>query len=448
MAEPVRFRDTIYALSSGSGMAGVAVIRFSGPNADAVLAALGVDPLPAPRFAALHTLTRPGDGGGLDRALVLRFPGPGSVTGEDVAEIHAHGGEAVVAAVFEAVSGTGLARVAEPGEFTRRAFENGKLDLTQAEAIADLVEARTEAQRRQALAQYGGGLGEMYDQWRTKLVDVLAHAEAEIDFSDEELPEALHAQVVSRINNIKQEVINHSSAGLLGENIRLGVPVTILGAPNVGKSSLLNALARRDIAIVSSEAGTTRDVVEVQLNLGGYAVTVQDTAGLHEARGAIEAEGIRRAEAKARDAVLRIVVVDPTNPGIPDQIAGFLDEDTLLVANKRDITGEDTAGIGGRRVDHNVSARDGYGIDALMADVARRVARRLSGQEGVVPTRQRHREALSEAVAALDRSLEADLPELAAEDIRIATRALGRITGRVDIDEMLDAVFRDFCIGK
>ncbi len=448
MPETGGFQDTIFALSSGAGMAGVAVVRLSGANVDRILGLLGVDELPPPRQAALYGLTRPDDGSPLDQGLVVRFPAPASFTGEDVAELHVHGSDAILSALFEDISQSEMARLAEPGEFTRRAFENGKLDLTQAEGLADLIEARTEGQRKLALKQYDGVLADLYDRWRAELVDILAYAEAEIDFSDEELPEALHAQVVARINQLKQEIVNHSSSALLGENLRLGLPVTILGAPNVGKSSLLNALARRDAAIVSEEAGTTRDVVEVQLNLGGYAVNIQDTAGLHEAQGEVEAEGIRRAESRGRDAALKIVVLDGLASTVPALIAEWIDESAIVVASKLDLAGTRLDDVAGFPVDFHVSAITGTGIGELLAEVSERVASRLSGQEGAVPTRQRHRDALRDAREALDRALSANLPELAAEDIRLATRALGRITGRVDVDEMLEAVFRDFCIGK
>ena len=440
--------DTIYALSSGAGMAGVAVVRVSGSNTDNLLKKIGIVELPRARYAALHNLSTLDGADIIDQALVLRFPAPASFTGEDVAELHIHGSEAVLDRLFREIGASGLARLAEPGEFTRRAFENGKLDLTGAEALGDLIAARTDRQRRQALRQYDGGLAALYDGWRTRLIGIMAHAEAEIDFSDEELPEALHTKVVANINEIIQEINQHRHTGLLGENIRLGLPVVIVGAPNVGKSSLLNTIARRDAAIVSEEAGTTRDVVEVQMNLGGFAVTLQDTAGIHEARGAVEKEGIRRAEQSAVEAALMVAVLDATSDTIPDRIGRLIDERTILVANKTDLVNGSLTEVGGIPLDHAVSVRTGDGIDAFLVALEDHVSRMLSGHEGLVPTRARHREALAEAADALDRAVTAKLPELAAEDIRLAVRALGRITGRVDIDEMLDAVFRDFCIGK
>ena len=440
--------DTIYALSSGAGMAGVAVVRVSGQETDNILKRLGIVGLSPARYAALHNLSTLDGADIIDQALVLRFPAPASFTGEDVAELHVHGSEAVLDLLFHEIGASGLARLAEPGEFTRRAFENGKLDLTGAEALGDLIAARTDRQRRQALRQYDGGLADFYDGWRSRLIGIMAHAEAEIDFSDEELPQALHTQVVANINEIIQEINQHRHTGLLGESIRLGLPVVIVGAPNVGKSSLLNTIARRDAAIVSEEAGTTRDVVEVQINLGGFAVTLQDTAGIREARGVVEQEGIRRAEQRAVEAALVVAVLDASTDTIPDRIGHLINERTILVANKTDLVDGPLTCIGGIPIDHAVSVRTGAGIDAFLVALEDHVSGMLSGYEGLVPTRARHREALAEAAVALERAVTAKLPELAAEDIRLAVRALGRITGRVDIDEMLEAVFRDFCIGK
>lgn len=442
--------ETIYALSSGAGAAGVAVVRVSGSQVDSILKLLNVLPLPAQRYAALHNIRDPKTSAMLDQALVIRFPGPGSFTGEDVAELHIHGGEAVLTAVLSALRDTGLARMAENGEFTRRAFENGKLDLTAAEAIGDLVASRTEEQRKLALRQYDGGLADLYEGWRSGLIDLLGYAEAEIDFSDEELPDALHNVVVDKIAAIKQQVIDHSHTALLGEQIRTGFPISILGAPNAGKSSLMNLLARGDVAIVSEVAGTTRDVIEVQMDLGGYAVTISDTAGIRDPNDEIEAEGVRRAEKKAHHSALKIVVIDVTGPELSYRVRRLIDADTVVVANKSDL-GPVPAWVGDildTKVVCTLSAKTGDGVAELVSTVSGLVRVELSAYEGPVPTRQRHREALLECVDSLERAEAASLPELAAEDVRLAARALGRITGRVDIDEVLDTVFRDFCIGK
>ncbi len=443
-------RDTIFALSSGAGLAGVAVVRISGPNADPLLSALGVAPLPDPRNAALQHIGRGDDGEPIDQALVLRFPAPGSFTGEDVAELHVHGGAAVLEALFAAIYDTGLGRLAEPGEFTRRAFENGKLDLTAAEGLGDLVAARTDAQRRLALRQYDGSLSDLYEGWRARLVGLMGYTEVEIDFSDEELPDGLSDRTRRDIAAVYKEIIQHVVGSERGEHIRTGFPIVILGAPNVGKSTLLNCLAKRDAAIVSETAGTTRDVIEVQMNLGGFAVTLTDTAGIRDATDAVETEGVRRAEARARDAALKLVVLDASAAEVPEPVRALIDDDTLIVANKADLLSgpyEAPTVLGDGEV-HGVSAVNGDGLEGLMARLADMVRERLSGAEGPLPTRQRHQDALNTAAEALARVEAAAYPELAAEDVRMALGALGRITGRVDIDEVLDTVFQDFCIGK
>ncbi len=443
-----KISDTIYALSSGAGLAGVSVVRISGPQADALLTSLGVSPLPEARYAALHKLG--GDGPVIDQALVLRFPAPGSFTGEDVAELHVHGGRAVLAAVLEAISDTGLARHAEPGEFTRRAFENGKLDLTAAEGLADLVAAQTDAQRRLALRQYDGALADLYEGWRQRLIDLMGYAEAEIDFSDEELPEGLRAATEERISALNAEIAQHIVGADRGEQIRSGFPIVILGAPNVGKSSIINYLAKRDVAIISEVAGTTRDVIEVQLNLGGFAVTVSDTAGLREASDDIEAEGVRRAEQRAAGAALRLVILDATDNTLPERVRGLITGEAIVVVNKTDLVKGTYSPLelpdGMKPL--LVSAETGAGLEDLLSHLTGYVRARLDATEAPLPTRQRHREALVDANAALSNVTDAPYPELAAEDARVALRALGRITGRVDIDEILDTVFRDFCIGK
>ncbi len=435
-------QETIYALSSAPGRAGVAVIRVSGPAAGAALAALaGSAPVPA-RKAVLRVL-RGGDGAAIDRALVLWLPGPGSFSGEDMAEFQCHGGRAVVEAVLEALAAVPCLRPAEPGEFTRRAVENGRLDLTQAEAIADLVDAETGAQRRQALRQYEGALANLYEDWRTRLIRASAYAEAEIDFSEEEIPDGLAAQSRAAIAGIAGEIEAHLADGHRGERVREGLYLTVLGLPNAGKSSLLNALAKRDVAIVTETPGTTRDVIEVHLDLGGYAVIVADTAGLRQTDEAIEAEGVRRALARAQSADLVLLLLDGTaaDPydGLPDGVA---QRAHLTVWNKADLPWPE------RREGLAISAKSGEGLAALIDTIAQRV-RLLLDESGTPPlTRPRHRHALGQALAALRRSLATDEAELAAEDLRLAVRAIGRITGRVDVEDLLDVIFRDFCIGK
>lgn len=435
--------DTIFALASAAGRAGVQVIRISGAQVGPVLRAL-TGRLPLPRQARLASLADPATGEVFDKALVLWFPGPASFTGEDVAELHLHGGRAVLQAATAALTGLGL-RVAEPGEFSRRAFENGKLDLTEAEAIADLVDAETAAQRRQALRQMEGALGQLYDGWRHRLTRALAHLEADIDFPEEDLPGGLSDAVRPVVLKLVDELTHHLADQGRGERLRDGISIAILGAPNAGKSSLMNAIARRDVAIVSNQAGTTRDVIEVQLDLGGYPVLLADTAGLREAADQVESEGIRRAMDRAGKADLKLLVFD----GLSDPDAATLalvDGDALLVMNKADQPGARPP-LSGPSV-LQVSARMGDGIPTLLAALQEQVAKRYAPSGAPALTRARHRSALEDCLSHLQRALQAPLPELAAEDVRLAARALGRITGRVDVEELLDVIFRDFCIGK
>jgi tRNA modification GTPase len=432
--------ETIFALASAPGRAGIAVIRISGEGARAALVSLGCT-LPAPRKAArvhfMHPLTQEL----LDDGLLLWFPAPHSFTGEDVAELHIHGGRAVIESVLAALSILPGLRPAEAGEFTRRAFFHDKLDLTQAEALADLVDAETRAQAKQALRQMGGALKELYDDWRHRLVHALAHLEAVIDFPDEDLPADVANKVWSDVGALERAIAQHLDDGGRGERVREGLKIAIVGAPNAGKSSVLNALARRDAAIVSEIPGTTRDIIDVHMDLGGYAVTLTDTAGLRESSDAIEREGIRRAQKHAADADLKIALFDGTQPR--DQAtAALIDGDTIEVINKADLIAPPIATA------LSISAKTGVGMDALIAQLIERV-RAKSDSGAVVPlTRARHRAALEECRAALARAPVAREPELAAEDLRLAARALGRLTGRVDVEELLDVVFRDFCIGK
>lgn len=438
--------DTIFALASGAGRAGVAVFRLSGPGAAAALAGLSRRSLPTPRRAVRIRLWE-ASGELLDDGLALWFPGPASFTGEDVVELHTHGGRAVIAAVSEALVGLGL-RPAEPGEFSRRAFHNGKFDLTAAEAIADLVEAETTAQRRQALRQLEGDLAALYDRWREALLRTLAYFEAAIDFPDEDLPPGVVAEVWASVVALRDQVSAHLAEAPRGERLRQGLHVAILGAPNVGKSSLLNRLARRDAAIVSAKAGTTRDVVEVHLDLGGYPVQLADTAGLRDAAEDIEEEGIRRALARWESADLGLVVFDGgALPQMDPVSLGLLDERSIVVVNKADLAPAIPAWIAGHPT-VPVSAVSGAGLGALEAQIQAAAAALVGQGTAPVPTRARHRAALADCVAALQRAQQAPLAELAAEDLRLAARALGRITGRVDVEDLLDVIFRDFCIGK
>ena len=343
--------------------------------------------------------------------------------------------------------------IAEPGEFTRRAFENGKLDLTEAEAVADLVAAETEAQRRQALRQLSGELGQLYEGWRENLLRALAHLEATIDFPDEGLPATVLDGAATAIESLKGEMNGHLADNRRGERLREGFSIAILGPPNAGKSSLLNALARRDAAITSATAGTTRDVIEVHLDLGGYPAILADTAGLRESGDAIEAEGVRRARARAAEADLKLMVLDATRPEeASGAVEALVDAETLVVANKIDLAANEAVSAWADRVGATpalrISVKTGAGLEALLSRLTDELAQRFGATGAPLITRARHRAALEECLAALHRFDPAVLPELAAEDLRLATRALGRITGRVDVEDLLDVIFRDFCIGK
>jgi tRNA modification GTPase len=400
--------------------------------------------LPPPRVARHVRFRDPESSEDLDDGVALWFPAPHSVTGEDVAEFHLHGSRAVLAAVMAGLSRRGL-RLAEPGEFTRRAFLNDKLDLTQAEAVADLAAAETEAQRRQALRQLDGHLGGVYRGWGERLLRLLAHLEAAIDFPDEDLPPEIEAEVAAGTRAMAEEIAAHLADGHRGERLRDGIAVAILGPPNAGKSSILNHLARREAAITSPIAGTTRDVIEVAIDLAGYPVVLADTAGLRDSADVIEQEGLRRALKRAEEAELRLFVFDATRPEDAQGAAAWPGPDTLLVANKIDLASGRDAPPLARAIP--VSALTGEGLPKLIAALSSRVARIYDGTAPVL-TRARHRQALETALAGLRRSLAADLPELRAEDLRLAWRSLGRITGRVDVEDLLDVIFRDFCLGK
>lgn len=442
--------DTIAALATGAGRAGVAIVRASGPHAGACIDALTQTPRPAPHRAALRAIAHPQTREQIDEGLVLFMPAPASFTGEDVAEFHVHGGHAIIAALIDALTSLPNVRIAEPGEFTRRAFEHGKLDLTQAEAIADLVDAETEGQRKQALRQYRGELQNRIEQWRSALIAIMALCEAEIDFPDENLPDQLAQTARLQIAALAAELASFLEDAHRGERVREGYRIAIIGAPNAGKSSLLNALAQREAAIVSDIPGTTRDIVEVRLILAGFSVWIADTAGLREAGDAIEAEGIRRALERARDADLRIAVMDSRAPEIPDAIRAH----DFAIFSKSDITPPSAeaihAALDCELEAHIVSARTGAGMAELLAALEARIACALAAEESAPITRARHRAQIEAAHAAL---LRADAAfgqgaELAAEDLRLAARALGRITGRVDVEDILGEIFSRFCIGK
>ncbi len=444
-------RSIIFALSSGRPPAAIAVVRVSGPAAGGALERL-TGRVPAPRQAALVRVRDPATGEAIDEALALWFPAPHSETGEDVAELQLHGGHAVIAAVLDALGKIEGCRVAEPGEFTRRAFENGRLDLTEVEGLADLIAAETPAQRRQAFRQLKGLIGDRAEAWRRRLIEALALVEARIDFSDEaDVPEDLIGPAVHAVQQLRDEIAATVADGHRGERLRDGLVVAIAGPPNAGKSTLLNRLARREAAIVSPFAGTTRDIIEVHLDLDGYPVTLLDTAGIRESAEAVEQEGVRRARERAASADLVLWVTDVSAAGVAPDLPKA--SEVWLVRNKTDLAVDKPAIINELQFSFLISASKGDGIEALAKALAQFARDYFSGGESGIVTRARHRRALEETAGALGRALAqaADAgrrEELIAEELRSAATTLGRLTGRVDVEDILDVIFRDFCIGK
>ena len=450
-------RDTIFALSSGRPPAAIAVVRISGPRARPALAAL-IGRVPEPRRAALARVRDPASGEMIDEALALWFPGPASETGEDIAELQLHGGRAVIAAVLAALGRIEGLRPAEAGEFTRRAFENGRLDLTAVEGLADLIYAETEAQRRQAFRHLKGFLGERAEGWRTRLIEALALVEARIDFSDEaDVPEDLVGPALAIARELRAEMADALAGAARGERLRDGLVVAIAGPTNAGKSTLLNRIARREVAIVSPHAGTTRDVIEVHLDLAGYPVTLLDTAGIRDTDNPVEQEGVRRARARAAAADLVLWVIDGSvlagsavgGPAADRPMADTGGAATWVVRNKIDLAPHNECEFTFKTF--LISATAGTGVGELLDALTGHARDFFESSEPALVARERHRHALTEAVAALDRALAEGSngrEDIVAEELRLAARALGRLTGRVDVEDILDVIFRDFCIGK
>ncbi|WP_371423401.1 tRNA uridine-5-carboxymethylaminomethyl(34) synthesis GTPase MnmE [Tardiphaga sp.] len=437
--------QTIYALSSGRPPTAIAIVRVSGPLAGQALGRLAKN-LPASRLAT-HVLLSDEKLGPIDDAVVLWFPGPASATGEDVAEFHIHGGRAVLASLFEALAAIDGLRPAEPGEFTRRAFENGKLDLTEAEGLDDLIHADTDRQRRQALRQLKGLLGDKARNWRQQIIEALALVEVGIDFSDEgDVSAELLAPALAKASALHREIEDVLSAQGRSERLRDGLVVAIAGQPNVGKSTLMNQLARRDVAIVSPHAGTTRDIIEVQLDLDGYPVTIIDTAGIRETADPVEEEGVRRARRRAAEADLVLWLVDAAASGSdPDQWLSGSDVPVWVVRNKMDL-----AGAAGPDLLISISAERGDGLPQLMGLLVDFAAQYFgSGESGWI-TRDRQRSLLRSTADLLRHAAGSSGrgEEFIAEDLRAASQQLGRLLGRVDVEDVLDSIFRDFCIGK
>lgn len=440
--------QTIFALSSGRAPSAIAIIRVSGPQARAAVERF-CGKCPAPRLAHVATL-RDLDGSALDESVTLWFPAPFSATGEDVAEFHVHGGRAVIAAIFEALDSIDGLRPAEPGEFTRRAFENGKLDLTEAEGLDDLIHADTDRQRRQALRHLKGLLGAKAETWRQQIIEVSALVEAGIDFSDEgDVSSDLIAPALKKIAALKSEIEEALGASAQSERLREGLNVAIAGPPNAGKSTLLNRLARREAAIVSPHAGTTRDVIEVHLDLDGYPVTLVDTAGVRETSDPVEQEGVRRARDRARTSDLVLWLVDANDPVAAEPAGEEGHAPVWIVRNKVDLlTAKSEQGGTSPRFD--ISAERGDGVAELIAALVAFAEDYFGSGEMALVSRARHRTLLRDTVAALGRAKQAAGrgDELLAEELRIGIHSLGRLTGRVDVEDVLDVIFRDFCIGK
>lgn len=431
--------DTIIALSSGNLPSGVAVIRISGSHVPLILE-MFVQGTVCIRTARLRSIINPANNEILDTGLVIYFEGPASFTGEDCLELQVHGGRAVVNAILSLITEHESIRLAEPGEFSRRAFENGKLDLTEIEGIGDLVASETEAQRKQALSQSRGQLREIYEDWRKRLIHMRALIEAELDFSDEEdIPDDISAEGLLRVDALYKEITNHLADNKAGEIIRDGFKIALMGKPNAGKSSLLNALAKREVAIVTHVAGTTRDILNVHLDINGYAVIVSDTAGLRESTDIVEQEGIKRAISEGKDADLILWLSDIADR---NDIPSVDHENIIHVITKDDaMTMADTGSI---------SAKTGHGLDRLEALISQNIFQRIGNRESGLISRLRYREALCECVSHLDNVLSqthTDI-ELKAEYLRYASDCIGKITGRVDVEDLLDVIFSEFCVGK
>lgn len=441
--------ETIFALATPNGRSGVAVIRVSGNDAwNSAKALIGKDIIA--RRTTVCALKNPHNYSTIDRALVIGFKNPASFTGEDVIEYHVHGGPAVIDELLNVLGRQDNHRMAEPGEFTKRAFMNGKMDLTGAEAIADLIDAETAAQKAQALSQMGGALSNLYEGWIESLKRTLAYLEADIEFPDEDLPEGIMPEIIPIINGLIGEMTDHLNDNRRGERLRDGIKMVVIGAPNAGKSSLINALSQRDVAIVSDIAGTTRDIIDVHLDLGGYPVILSDTAGLRpnqigeEGQDQIESEGIRRALSRAQDADIKLLLFDGTEKNLDAHTVHLFDDNSIIAINKID------AGLNLETEQEaiHISAQTGEGIESLIDALVEKASGLVGQTETPSLTRKRHRRALEECKQTLERSINSSLPELVAEDMRLAIRHIGRITGRVDVEDLLDVIFRDFCIGK
>ena len=442
---------TIYALSTGPGISGVAVIRISGPDTKEVIKKLTSSNLPTPRLATIKKFKKINTNELIDEGILLWFPGPQSYTGEDMAEFHVHGGRAVIEAIHNSISKIENCRLAEPGEFTKIAFQNGKINLLKAESIGDLISSETDLQMKQALKVISGNSLKKFEIWREDLLKVLSSIEAKIDFPDEDLPKEILSSIKKKTDNIIHQMEETLQDNKVGEIIRNGFKIAIIGPPNVGKSSLLNYLSNRDVAIVSEIAGTTRDVIETHLNINGYPVIISDTAGIREAKDEIEKKGIKLSLKKANEADLNIVIIEAKSKQNKAFLDKYINDRTLLVINKVDKK-SDTISLDLKKLNPIlISIKNQKNIDVLINLIKDKITSRFLGSENVLITRERHRENLEDCLKNLKNfKNKNDINDFdkAAEDLRLATRSLGKITGKVDVEEILDSIFNDFCIGK
>ena len=442
---------TIYALSSGPGTSGIAVIRISGEETSKIIKLLTGKTIPKPRVATLRKINKINTSELIDEGLILWFPGPESYTGEDMAEIHVHGSKAVVEALHSTLSDIENCRLAEPGEFTKLAFQNGKINLLKAESIADLISSETEIQRQQAIKIMNGKSADQFNYLRDKLLKILSHVEAKIDFPEEDLPN----NILDEIKNSSDEVIIKIKKILndqkVGERIREGFKIAILGPTNAGKSSLMNHLSNRDVAIVSEIAGTTRDVIETHLNLDGYPVTISDTAGIRDSKDEIEKKGIKLSLNRAEEADLKLVVVEAKNLEFTDILKGLLDDNAILVVNKSDLLEKDIDPKI-KKINHVlISIKENKNVEELISKIKNNLKNKFISSDDILITRERHRQHLQQCLDHLknfNQKKEIEDFDKAAEDLRLATRHLGMIVGKVDVEEILGSIFNDFCIGK
>jgi len=442
---------TIYALSTGPGVSGIAIIRVSGPETSNVIKLLTNKSLPQARLATLRKINKINTSELIDEAIILWFPGPESYTGEDMAEFHIHGSKAVIDALHASISEVENCRLAEAGEFTKLAFQNGKINLLKAESIADLISAETEIQRQQAIKIMKGRSADKFNELREKLLKILSHVEAKIDFPDEDLPEDILKEIKKSSNDVLKSIKKILDDQKVGERIREGFKIAILGPTNAGKSSLLNHLSNRDVAIVSEIAGTTRDVIETHLNIDGYPVIVSDTAGIRESKNEIEKKGIKLSLNRAEEADLKLIVVDAKNLEFSDLLKGLLDQNAILVINKLDLLeGEIDPEI--KKLNHVlISIKENLNIDELILKIKNNLKNKFITSDDILITRERHRQHLKRCLDYLknfNEKNEVEEFDKAAEDLRLATRHLGMIVGKVDVEEILGSIFNDFCIGK